>query len=99
MVLNSKQNPSYMNSSEDQTMMANGFEEAIIGLDTSGEVFRVVYDIDAIISILMERDEMTEEDALEYFSYNVQGSYVGEGTPIYVYGGGHDRVLELISNS
>jgi len=87
-----------MNSNQDQTMMANGFEEAIIGLDTSGEVFRVVYDIDAIISILMERDEMTEEDALEYFSYNVQGSYVGEGTPIYVYGGGHDRVLELISN-
>ena len=42
---------------------------------------------------------MTEEDALEYFSYNVQGSYVGEGTPIYVYGGGHERVLELISNS
>jgi len=87
-----------MNSSEDQTMLATGFEEAIIGLDTSQEVFRVVYDIDAIISILMERDEMTEEDALEYFSYNVQGSYVGEGTPIYVYGGGHDRVLELISN-
>ena len=47
---------------DDQTMLANGFEEAIIGLDTSGEVFRVVYDIDAIISILMERDEMTEED-------------------------------------
>ena len=88
-----------MNSSEDQTMLATGFEEAIIGLDTSGDVFRVVYDIDAIISILMERDEMTEEDALEYFSYNVQGSYVGEGTPIYVYGGGHERVLELISNS
>lgn len=86
-----------MESNQDQTMMANGFEEAIIGLDTSGEVFRVVYDIDAIISILMERDEMTEEDALEHFSYN-QGSYVGEGTPIYVYGGGHDRVLELMSN-
>jgi len=87
-----------MKNNEDQTMLATGFEEAIIGLDTSQEVFRVVYDIDAIISILMERDEMTEEDALEYFSYNVQGSYVGEGTPIYVYGGGHDRVLELISN-
>jgi hypothetical protein len=87
-----------MKNNEDQTMLATGFEEAIIGLDTSQEVFRVVYDIDAIISILMERDEMTEEDALEYFSYNVQGSYVGEGTPIYVYGGGHDRVLELMSN-
>lgn len=86
-----------MESSQDQTMMANGFGETIIGIDTSGEVFRVVYDIDAIISILMERDEMTEEDALEHFSYNIQGSYVGTGTPLYVYGGGHERILELMS--
>ena len=83
---------------EDQTMLANGFEEAIIGLDTSGEVFRVVYDIDMIIQILMVRDCLTEEDALEHFSYNIQGSYVGEGTPLYVYGGGHERILELMSN-
>ena len=88
----------YMKNSKDQTMFANGFEEAIIGLDTSDEIFRVVYDIDAIISILMERDEMTEEDALEHFSYNIQGSYIGKGTPIYVNGGGHERVLELMSN-
>ena len=87
-----------MKDSKDQTMLADGFEEAIIGLDASQEVVRVVYDIDAIISILMERDEMTEEDALEHFGYNIQGAYVGEGTPIYVYGGGHERVLELISN-
>lgn len=86
-----------MENNQDQTMMANGFEEAIIGIDTSGEVFRVVYDIDAIISILMERDEMTEEGALEHFSYNIQGSYVGTGTPLYVYGGGHERILELMS--
>jgi len=87
-----------MESSKDQTMLATGFEEAIIGLDTSGEVFRVVYDIDKVIEILMEDEETTEEDALEYFNYNMLGAYVGEGTPIYVYGGGHDRVLELISN-
>ena len=26
---------------------------------------------------------MSEEDAIEYFSFNVQGSYVGEKTPIW----------------
>jgi hypothetical protein len=87
-----------MKNSKDQTMFANEFDEAIIGLDTSAEIFRVVYDIDKIIEILMERDEMTEEDAQEHFSYNIQGSYVGKGTPIYVNGGGHERVLELMSN-
>jgi hypothetical protein len=93
-----KETQQVMKDSKDQTMFANEFDEAIIGLDTSAEIFRVVYDIDKIIEILMERDEMTEEDALEHFSYNIQGSYVGKGTPIYVNGGGHERVLELMSN-
>jgi len=26
---------------------------------------------------------MTEEDAMEHFSYNVEGGYVGEQTPIW----------------
>jgi len=96
--MNMKETQQVMKDSKDQTMFANEFDEAIIGLDTSAEIFRVVYDIDKIIEILMERDEMTEEDALEHFSYNIQGSYVGKGTPIYVNGGGHERVLELMSN-
>ena len=29
-------------------------------------------------------DGTSEEDALEHFSYNVQGSYVGERTPIFL---------------
>lgn len=87
-----------MKDSKDQTMFANGFDEAIIGLDTSDEIFRVVYDIDKIIEISTKDNETTEEDALEYFYNNIQGSYVGAGTPIYIHAGGHERVLELMSN-
>ena len=87
-----------MKSSEDQTMFANGFDDAIIGLDTSDEIFRVVYDIDKIIEISTKDGETTEEDALEYFYNNIHGSYVGKGTPIYIHAGGHERVLELMSN-
>jgi hypothetical protein len=83
---------------DDQTMLATGFEKAIIGLDTTGEVFRVIYDIDKIVEILMEDNEMTEEDALEHCSYNIMGGWVGEGTPIYAYSGDYDRILELMSN-
>jgi hypothetical protein len=83
---------------DDQTMLATGFEKAIIGLDTTGEVFRVIYDIDKIVEILMEDNEMTEEDALEHLSYNIMGGWVGDGTPIYAYSGDHDRILELMSN-
>lgn len=83
--------------SNNQTMLASGFEDAIIGIDTSNEVFRVIYDRDKMTDILMTRDNMTAEDAIEYLEYNVFGAYVGEGTPIYGYEGNHDRILELMS--
>ena len=38
-----------------------------------------------VIGISMKTHEMSEEDALEHFSYNVAGSYVGEKTPIWCY--------------
>ena len=80
-----------------QTLLADGFEDAIIGIDTSNEVFRVIYDKQKMATILQERDGMSIEDAWEYLEYNVFGAYVGEGTPIYGYEGGYERVLELMS--
>ena len=80
-----------------QTLLADGFEDAIIGIDTSNEVFRVIYDKQKMATILQERDDMLIEDAWEYLEYNVFGAYVGEGTPIYGYEGGYERVLELMS--
>ena len=38
---------------------------------------------DAIIDILVS-EGMTEEDAYDHFYYNVDGSYMGEFTPIYI---------------
>jgi hypothetical protein len=42
----------------------------------------VAYDTNKIIEILSR--EMTEEEAIEYFDFNIIGAYVGERTPIYV---------------
>jgi hypothetical protein len=44
----------------------------------------VIYDEDKCIQILMERDGMTDEEAIEFFEFNVVGAYVGEYTPVYV---------------
>ena len=84
-------------SRTDQTLLADGFDDAIIGLDTSGDVYRVIYDRNKMVDVLMERDEMSLEEAVEYLDYNVFSAYVGEGTPIYGYEGGKERVLELMS--
>jgi hypothetical protein len=62
-------------------LSADGFEDAIIGI--SGE--KIVYSITKCIDILMTRDGMNYEEAEEYFVFNVEGAYVGEKTPIWVY--------------
>ena len=68
-------------------MKAEGFDEDIIGI-TDGAfdpTIRLVYDIDKCVDILMQRDDMTREEAMDFFTFNVSGAYVGEGTPLYVW--------------
>lgn len=67
-----------------EALVADGFDEAIIGMARQFNQTLVVYDEDKCLSILMERDGMTEEEAEEFFEFNVVGAYVGEGTPVYV---------------
>ena len=64
-------------------LLATGLNEAIIGIDRPSE--RIIYSVKKIITILMTRDGMTEEDALEHYDYNIEGGYVGEQTPIWCY--------------
>jgi hypothetical protein len=67
-----------------EALVADGFDDAIIGMARQFNQVLVVYDEDKCLSILMERDGMTEEEAEEFFEFNVVGAYVGEGTPVYV---------------
>lgn len=63
-------------------LTADGFDSCLIGKDTKG---RAVYDADAMIQTLMVRDDMAQEDAEEFFWFNIDGAYVGEDTPIYTF--------------
>jgi hypothetical protein len=68
----------------DETILtADGFENALIGYVQVFSRIVALYDRAKCISILMERDGMTHEDAEEYFDYNVVGAYVGEKTPAF----------------
>ena len=42
----------------------------------------LVYDRAKILEFL--QTEMTEEDAIEHYEFNIVGSWVGDGTPIFV---------------
>jgi len=64
-------------------MIEDEFDEAILGVaERIGMESVVAYDTDKIIEILSR--DMPEDDALEYFEYNILGAYVGDRTPIYV---------------
>lgn len=68
-----------------EALLADGFEEALIG-HTHGLNIVAVYDYDKCIQIMMERDEMSIEEAVEFMEFNVVGAYVGEKTPVFISG-------------
>ena len=71
-----EENPDYL--------MADGFDDAIVGTAERFGMHRVVlYDTTKCIDILMKRDKMTEEEAIDFFYYNVLGSWMGEYTPCF----------------
>jgi hypothetical protein len=67
----------------DKIMLADGFEEAFIGIGQQFSRHYAVYDRDICIKVLM-KDGMSEDEAEEYFEFNVTGAWVGHGTPIFV---------------
>jgi hypothetical protein len=64
---------------DESFLKADGFDEALIGVDTKS--MRLVYSYSKCIQILCR--EMNEVEAIEYFDFNVSGAYVGEKTPIW----------------
>jgi hypothetical protein len=60
------------------------FDKAIVGVVSGMNIETVCYDKAKIIELLITEEEMTEEDALEHFYYNIAGSWVGEHTPVYL---------------
>ena len=66
-------------------LKADGLDAAIIGVgERCGQEDILVYDISKVIDILVDRDGMTTDEAYEFFSFNILGSWVGEKTPMWV---------------
>lgn len=59
-------------------IQADGFDDAIIGLDE--EIFRLIYSTEKCLEIL--RKSMGRDEAIEFFYFNVAG-VKGERFPIY----------------
>jgi|TARA_R110002126_G_scaffold88830_3_gene212648 hypothetical protein len=75
----------FRNDEEPVALKADGFDDAIIGFGGQwGSFNSVIYDRERCIAILVERDDMSYDEALEFFDFNVACAYVGPGTPIFM---------------
>ena len=68
---------------EDSFLIADGFDNAIIGLDLVS--MRLIYSVTKVIEIIMLEPDISEGDAYEHFEFNISGAYMGEKTPIWCY--------------
>ena len=65
-------------------LLADGFEEAFLGVVHMPEGRIAVYDEAKCLDILVNRDGMDEDMAREYFDFNVLGAYMGPTTPLFI---------------
>jgi len=65
----------------EELLFADGFDEAVIGV--CRDTYRVIYDANKMIDILIKDDDMSYEDAIEFLEFNTFYTYVGDKTPIY----------------
>ena len=65
-------------------LKADGYDDCVLGYEYNWDGnMRLIYSIKAILNKLVTEDEMSEEDAIEHFEFNMRGGYVGDQTPIW----------------
>ncbi len=67
---------------EEEITLADGFADAFLGIGRQFGKPVAVYSRRKCIEVLMET--MDEEQAEEYFEFNMAGAWIGESTPIYL---------------
>lgn len=69
---------------DEEIIFADGLDEAILGIVTTfGQPPRVCYDLEKVLDCL-QRQGMTDQEAFEYWEYNIAGAYVGPSTPAFL---------------
>jgi len=77
-------------------LKADGFDEALIGIGRRcSQEDVLVYDFDKAVKILVDRDKMAVDEAMEFLEYNTLGAWVGEETPLFVFSMTMEEVDEM----
>jgi hypothetical protein len=66
------------------SMLADGYNSAIIGVAGGFDSGRVVYSVKKMVEVCMKELSVDADEAIEWLEYNTFGAFIGEYTPIYV---------------
>jgi len=58
-----------------------GFDSCILGINT--DELKLIYSVSKMLNELSK--EMTQQEALEYFEFNIKSAYFGKNTPIFCF--------------
>ena len=67
------------------TLLADGFEDAFIGIGFQCETPLAVYEFEKCIEILMDSHGMDYAGSIEYMEVNVVSAWRGKYTPIFLH--------------
>ena len=74
-----------INEYAEGAVILDGLDDAIIGIvEEFGNGPRLLYSKEKILIILCNRDEMSIEDAEDFYGYNIVGLYAGEQNPVFL---------------
>lgn len=60
------------------------FDGALIGYAERCGMLVAAYSRKKCVELLVSNEEMTWEEAIEHFEFNILGSWVGEHTPVFI---------------
>jgi ABC-type uncharacterized transport system ATPase subunit len=63
-------------------IFVDGHDNAIMGICRKFNSYSVLYDTIQIIENLKE--DMTEEEAWDFYEFNIVGAWIGDNTPIFI---------------
>ena len=84
----------------DGVLIADGLAGALLGVGTRcGQCDVAVYSVRKVLDILRTRDGMSQDDAREFFDFNIGGAWWGAGTPVWLEESDREVVKEIIKRN
>ena len=74
-----------MEEENPEALFADGFDDAIIGIcRKAGNSPIVTYSYEKCVEVLINQQNMSHEEAIEWMEFNVVSAYMGPHTPAFI---------------